>query len=467
MPTIRIATPDGTAYNLTPPDNATPEEMQNVVNAVIAQHQQKAGVASSGVGNILWDEAKNLPANIASDLASKVRSVWETVKAPPSMSTALPLVVGGPASTVATRLGAFAAGKMLDNPSSDPIQNLKTAVQGVVGDWSNPWSVATSPAVAEATLPVMGKLLRSLPGAQQRIASEYTNGLGERLEDATGGVIRNIRTPEQFDALVYGQQGVGGKLKTGQRTLGAFYARRVADANKAIGGREVSVPALSEAPMSLDKAVHDIQNIAASQSGANPAGRTVVGRSARELRQTAWEELEQSVSVLDPSGTAIKALRDGRNRFGVGMAFIDAIKKSGAIISRPNEISFDSGKFQQYVSANRGKFIERFDAMGIPGAWPQLVQMVYRGGPVGTTDVASRNVAGVADAASQLLRSGGGAGTTAVLPIRTSLPGLGNRYTGTSPFSVSPGTQTLTDVGFSATGKRRDNDPLGIREPAR
>jgi hypothetical protein len=206
--------------------------------------------------------------------------------------------------------------------------------------------------------------------------------------------------------------------------------------------------------MALSDAIDEIHNIGPQYAGSNPALRTQVGAPTRAARAQAWTQLEGYLRTADPSGVADAAIKAGRDTFAIGANFLDAVRKSGAIIRRPNDISFDSSKFQEYVAKNRATFINAFANNGTPQAWPDFVRLVFHGGEVGTRDVLSRNTTGIADAASQLLRHGGGAGTTAVLPARTLLPGLGNQYTGTAPYAlgIPAGMQTIADLAAANRG---------------
>src|SRR5262245_27413388 len=288
-------------------------------------------------------------------------------------------------------------------------------------------------AAAEVLGPTVGKALGSLPGMQRQFAGGYARQLGENLEQTTGGILAGARTPADLDALVYGSQGSKGQLVTGRRQLGDFYETKVTEATKAIGHQPINAPTIAPGPISLADAVHEVTGLAASQQATNPAFRTAVGRDARLQRQTAWKEIEGELQRLDPSGAAAAAIQEARNKFGIGVNVLEAIKDSGAIRRGPGTtpdaaISFDSDKFQNYVSRNRAKFINRFDLNGTPEAWPEFVRLVFREGPVGSRDILARTDT-MLGAAHQLARSGGGASTGALLPVRTVLPGLGSRHT--------------------------------------
>lgn len=355
--------------------------------------------------------------------------------------------------------------------------------QQVEGSPTNFWQIGLAGAVpaafgyaARAVPWALGKVWRSAPDMPSpgggipapgpaQIQRNYVSQLGGDIEGATRGILK-AGTPEELDALVYGTQGAGGKLATGRRALGDFYKSKVDEAadalskapdrgvwtptnDLALGGDKVLVPALSSKPIALEKAIEEIKNIGPQYSGTNPALRTQVGAPTRAARAQAWAQLHDYLGTADPSGAASAAIGEARTTFALGANYIDAVRKSGAIVRRPNEISFDSSKFQDYVAKNRANFIDAFDKAGVPEAWPAFVRIVFRGGDVGTRDVVNRTMTGVGDAAAQLFRQGGGSSTGALLPARTVLPGLGNQYTGTAPYSLPPPRTGLTPAAAS------------------
>src|SRR2546425_4470918 len=127
------------------------------------------------VARIAGEELVKTPGRMVEGVKSAVGEV-----ANPKLSTVLPLIVG-PSSTVATRLGSIAAGKMLEQPSTDPMENLATAARGVVGDWRRPLSMILSPATMETLFPFAGKAFRSTAYGARKVAEDDASRVGAAM----------------------------------------------------------------------------------------------------------------------------------------------------------------------------------------------------------------------------------------------------------------------------------------------
>ena len=80
-----------------------------------------------------------------------------------------------------------------------------------------------------------------------------------------------------------------------------------------------------------------------------------------------------------------------------------------------------------------------------------LVDSLTSGAGLGARDVVPMAPATLTGAASQLARSGGGASTGLLAPLRTALPGLGDTYAGRQPYAIPEDLRTLMDLVLTKT----------------
>jgi hypothetical protein len=144
------------------------------------------------VGQILQENLLAVPGRVVSQIGSDITrgvqtvseiasdpAVVEQATARPPMRVALPLVAGGPGSTALMRLGARAAGGVLDDPKATPAENATTAAKAIgltappgfdsrdtgqapyaVPPEARPLAEVLLPPLAEALLPNLWRQLR-------------------------------------------------------------------------------------------------------------------------------------------------------------------------------------------------------------------------------------------------------------------------------------------------------------------
>lgn len=326
--------------------------------------------------------------------------------------------------------GARVLGGALGGEAGGQVAGEPTGTGAVIG--------GTSTLAGEGVGFLAGKVTRSASPAA--VAKKDAARLGEVIEEVVP-TLKGKRTGVDLDRMVYDPQ-------AGKFPLGDFYDRMITTADNAIGKRDIKVPALG-GWMSLGEAVEALKRVghAGFAGKGDPGSRTIAGKETRELFTAAIKEIEGELRRLDPSEAALKAFQSGRREYSLGVAFIDLLRKSDAFLRGPNRVDVDMAKVQTYLAKNRSKYISRLT----PTEFQDLVQAVYRGGPIGSRDVVGRAM-GPADALSQMGRSGGGTGTVAVLGPRTLLPGVGNQYTGRPPFTLPDSAQVGLDYILQRAG---------------
>src|SRR5687767_8734938 len=197
-----------------------------------------------------WEGIKAAPMKAVSDVTQTAKDAYSGFT-DPKLSTVLPMVA--PGATALMRVGAFGAGKMLDEPSTDPMQNLGTAAKG-----------AAIPAALEAAVPFLGKVVRSLPGMKGRIAGQDAARYGETMEKLSPP-LAGARTADDLRSLAAGP---------GQAQLGAAKGAANQDISTSIGARNaLDLPSTGQTGLTLQQANDTLSEISARAFSKNPLDR--------------------------------------------------------------------------------------------------------------------------------------------------------------------------------------------------
>lgn len=170
-------------------------------------------MTSGRVGRIVGEELVRTPGR----MLEGVRGAIETAKNPP-MATVLPLTLPG-GGTVVSRLGAIAAGSMLDNPQPTYAGNLGAAAKDVA-----------IPAALEAAVPVLGKILRSTEWGRGFVNRSDARRFGQAVAD----VAPTLQPGTTATALQHTAEGAG------LARLGAAKEATVQDIERRLAGGQLS-----------------------------------------------------------------------------------------------------------------------------------------------------------------------------------------------------------------------------------
>ncbi len=364
----------------------------------------------------------------------------------PKMSTLLPLTLG-PESTALTRLGTIAAGKMMDQPSSDWWENLKTATKGVGGDWQKPLTVATSPAAMEAVFPAASaagsKLYRSTAAGRSAINATDAANFGRAAEEVAP-TLNPGRTAETMQRTAEGRGlaniGAGKEVAT-QDVEGALTA---ASGMRPIPGN-IYIPSMGRA-MSIRDANNELSSIGDQMRGIKPLDprfpndvnlKQEYGRLAEEIK----------------AGITHVAGPDAAARWAQGQSEYMAGREVGnELIGRTNlfkQGEFTMAELQRWLRNpdNRAELARKLGGDLSTGqnlgAYNRLVDAIERGAAPGMVD----RLAGEAPS----FFSGRGSYGTWRAPMeifRTAFPNFASRYVGRVPYNYmrSPAEQTIADV---------------------
>lgn len=435
---------------------------------------------TQGVGDLALSSLKTAvataPAKMLEDvkaLPGKAKAVFNEVTSP---STALPLVVGGPASTVVRRLGAHAVGNMLETPSTSPAENLATATKGVFGDPTGDkplldkiLSVATSPASMEALVPILGWAARVSPGGKARINE------GQSQE-----VLDSIRRTNRVAAEAVDAAPVS-PLQREPRTAAAikrgFESGAVADASQqrfdatlnrvaqAAGNPTYASPALQEAYAMMPAleqrllgpvgpggfTLQQAQQIR-SWVGDPAFAQSTLGQGVRRVpQQRLWGEITQEIEA-PLQGRALQLWQANNHAYGGTMAMQDALTQGNAFQGQPNRTFLNRSALSDYLAKNEVDLVRRLGRQG----YDDLVNGVLGGGQPGTRDLVAPGSGSSASAFMSWLRGTNTGSTQAArLPLTLGAPNIGSQYTGQAPYTLPPALQSILDVVMQKAGDRR------------
>lgn len=430
----------------------------------------------------------NAPGQMLEDvktLPGKAVSAFNEVTSP---STALPLVAGGPGSTVLKRLGAFAVGRMLEDagtPNPDRpetfTENVKSAAKGVFGDPTmgttreRITSVATSPAAIETALPFLGKIMRSTPGAKARInegqSQELLEGIGRTNRVAREAIeaapVSEFQEAPRTAAQIRRGFESGGVEQAAQQRFGQVLDR-VANAagNPALNGPAVQraydmMPQLAREELvgAVNVGASGIPSFTLQQAQAirswvgSPAfAESTLGQGVGKVpQQRLWggvsQEMEHSISH---NQRALQLWRANNRAYSSIEAIQEGLTQGNAFQGQPNRTFLNRNALSDYLAKNEKDLVPRMDREG----FDYLVNRVLGGAQPGTRDVLASGSGTASDAAMQSVGRGTNTGSMNAVgvPVRTALPGVGNQYTGQAPYTLPPRLQAIVDVVLSKMG---------------
>lgn len=434
-----------------------------------------------GVGEILLKNLKAVPGRALADVkgvgsaignaASAVTNLEEPLPRTP-LSTALPLVAGGPGSSVVTRLGAMAAGKMLDNPSTDPMENLTNALKGVVGDWRKPLSMVTSPATMEAIFPAAAKVFRSTgPGRRAINAAD-----AENFGTAAGEVAPTLQPGMTAPAMQRTAEGQG------LARIGAGKEAAVSDIEAALNAAPAQTPHFTNAQgQGFVRGAQPGQWAPARLQGEIPipsVGRNMTLRDANAELSSIGDQM-RGIKPLDPrfprdvdlraeygrladdirNGVAQVAGPDAAAQWTAGQGAYRAGREiSGEMLSRPNlfrQGEFTLAELQRWLKNpdNRAELARSLGGnLGTGqnlGPYNRLTSEIQRGAPVGMVDQLAGQAPGLLSG-----RGSYGSWRVPLEMIRRVLPNASSSYVGRVPYTVPASAQTLADIGAERAGAR-------------
>ncbi len=369
------------------------------------------------VGVIAGEELGKTPGRMLEGAKGIVSSGAETAMNPP-MATVLPLTLG-PGSTVVSRLGALGAGAMLDKPSGQPLENLATAGRAIA-----------PAAIMEAAVPLGGKLLRSLPGAKGAISGQDVAAYGQEI-GRQSPPLAGASTADELRSLAAGP---------GRKALGQAKETTITQIESMLPTPTLDIPALG-GRMTLRDANKTLSEIGARAFSKNPLDRTIQGVDQRQL----YGQLANDIEAALPAN-ARPLWQSAQADYKKGLALLKPLQSSSAFRQYPDELQLNTPKLQEYIANPKNEAALR-NKLGDAG-FESLVNVLTRGGGVGTRDTLASGRGRMSDAFMQSFGRGTNTGSLQALgvPFRTILPNVGSQYAGRAPYTLPPALQSILDV---------------------
>jgi hypothetical protein len=298
----------------------------------------------------------------------------------------------------------------------------------------------------EAVSPLLGKLVRSLPGMKGYIARQDAANLGQTI----GEIVPPLAGAKTAGDL----QNLGRVYGAGKKNLAGLFQ----DLDAQIGHTPVNIPSLGEDPVLLSDALKELSKLGPRGYGGankNLMTRTASGMDARATREQLLDEIRGEIATQN--GPEYLAKYDtARDLYKKGGAIFDVLKGPTAYREFPSsDTMLNTPTVQAYLSTRRGELIQRLGQDG----FDKLVETVTRGGGLGKRDFLSPGPGGVTDAFSSWMR-GQNTGATQMMrvPLATVLPNIGSEYAGKAPFTTPEGMKaalgTLGIAGMPTTKRR-------------
>lgn len=391
------------------------------------------------VARIAGEELVKTPGRMIEGVKNALTGAAETF-ANPKPSTTLPLTLG-PGSTIVSRLGSIAAGKMMDQPSTDWWENLKTGAKGVVGDWEKPMTMLTSPAAMEAAFPAAGKVFRSTaPGARAVNAADARN-FGETAAD----VAPTLKPGTTANAMQRTAEGQGlARIGAGKEAAVQDAEAAIKMANPTRTKGEIPIPSMGSPYMPLRDANAELSSIGDQMRGIKPLDprfpkdvnlKVEYGKLAEDIKNGI-------ATIAGPDAAAKWTAAQGAYRAGREI--------SGEMLSRPNlfrQGEFTMAELQRWLKnpTNRADLARSLGGDLSTGqnlgAYNRLVGEITRGAEPGMVDQLAGRAPGLFSG-----RGSYGSWRVPLEAVRRVLPNASSSYVGRVPYSPSPATQTIADI---------------------
>ena len=298
----------------------------------------------------------------------------------------------------------------------------------------------------EALYPVLGKLIRSLPGMKARIANDDANNYLAQLEQQ-GGISGYTGQGSAGAQRVAGGPGLaqlGENKETAVRAL-----EQVAP--------QIPMPSLGGATVSIRQANDELSRVGDMMRGIRPLDPRFKDADLKQLYGTIAREIRDGIEqVAGPQAAAFWDQTQGTYR--AGRALLKPLTKSSAFRTG-EELQFNTPAIQRLLANPESERMLR-QKLGDEG-FEALRSVMLRGGKPGEVDILTGGAGNTLSALQQVLRgTNTGASQYVRVPITTALPNLGSAYAGQAPYTMPQNMRTLFDMLLSATGA------AGIKDPA-
>ena len=283
---------------------------------------------------------------------------------------------------------------------------------------------AASAGLGETGSYALGKLLRSIPGAANRIANQDAARIGATVGEMVPPIKQPVRSQADLQKMVV----------QGKRGLSNMFESELVKAGDLTG--PLNVKLLSESPISL-KGAHDLL-------------RKVTDPVERQLAKL---DIELAVAKADPTGEASKMLGAAINNYRAGKNLLEPLRQKS--IWKGSNLNV--AKLQDNLASP--KVQEKLQARLTPEQLKQYEDAITRGAGVGAMDrmhtFAPMSLRGGASALGL-----GGLGAMVGGPLGALLafapmltPNVMSQYAGRTPYAVPATGRALADLlGAKAVG---------------
>lgn len=303
----------------------------------------------------------------------------------------------------------------------------------------------------------LGMGRRVLPGAKSEIAGRDAAAYGAEM-GRQSPPLAGARTADELRTLAAGP---------GREALGAAKGAANADISAGIGARAgtLEIPSLGQTtnvtqpigqggthtvtvikPMTLQEANDALSEIGAKAFSKNPLDRNFNGVDQRQLYGKVSGEIRAALDKADPTGYSSGAFDQAQQAHKAGLALLKPLERDAAYRRYPDEVQFNTPFLQKYVANPKNEAALR-NKLGDEG-FDSLVNILTRGGGVGTQDSLAGGQGRTLDALRQVWGKGmGGAPQILGSVLRTATPNIGSQYAGKAPLAVPNLMQMLIDLG--------------------
>jgi hypothetical protein len=497
MPTYRVTGPDGQVYRVTPPEgtNPTSDEVLAQVKAHVGGTGGEAppapdsrswfqkyvsAPATAGAARGLAQVGETLlaPADLAASAlkasgvipqsvpfgfdvrggglpAAEKAAEWPAKLIVPQSGIEAGILAGtalaGPAlAALGKTVPAVAravpaggqAGATLAQKLVPPASRIAGATAGgalgggVTGEGAGRGALigAASGATGETLVYLGGKFLRSIPGAQGRIAAKDAERLGEAIEDLSHP-LKGARTVEDVYRLASGE---------GLKKLGDAKAAVVRDIERSVP--TITVPSLGGRAVTLTEANRELSEIGVRAFSQNPLDRTINGIDQRRLYRQLSQEIESVLTASNPDAGAL--WRGAQGTYSKGRALLDEVLTEGIYGGKRAGMTLKTPALQDLF--RKPERVAELQAKLTPAEFQRLVDAVTRGAPIGARDVLRPMSLNPLSLRNLLLGGGGyglfgpAGGFAAALPYVA--PNVASTYAGRAPFAASQSGRLAADV---------------------